>query len=264
MSETIRLFIGCDGSNCDWESQMVAEYSARKHCSMDLSITWMHQQARGPFSGWHCGSGRTTFSHYRWAPPAICNYEGKACYCDTDFIFRADLAELWNQKVPGVFLSKQGKKGLGKTCCMLFDCGYADGHVPRLDVLKQMPDPQGTMMKYFREHPELSSGFEGDWNCIDLKGYDDINDPRIKAIHYSRVEHQPSFPYAQRRLNKEGRTHWYKGPTGPHPRPELIALFDEMYREALAAGYTLEQYKVGAFESQRRNFTYSHSKVAPA
>ncbi len=262
MSGPIRLFIGCDGSNCDLESQMVAEYSARKFCSEDLSITWMHQQAKGPYSGWQCSSGRTPFSHYRWSPPAMCGYEGRAIYTDVDFIFLASLSELWSQPVPGVFLSKASKKGLGKTCCMLFDCAHAKGHVPTLEHLKAMPDPQGTLMKYFREHPELSSAFAGDWNAIDLKGYEDINDPRIKACHYSRIEIQPSFPYAQKRLAKEGKAHWYTGPTGPHDRKDLIALFDQMYHEALAAGYTVEQYKVGAFASERRNFTYTHSRVA--
>ncbi len=257
----IGLCVGADGGNCDLESQMVLEYSVRKYASEPVSIAWMQQSATGTFSGWQCGSGRTPFTHFRWCLPSICGYEGKAIYCDCDFIFRDDIAKLWHQDVPGVFLSKQGRKGLGKTCCMLFDLAHAQGHVPALDVLKAMPDPQGTMVAYFKARPELSSGFDGDWNCIDLKGYADINDPRIKAIHYSRIEMQPSFPYAQRRLMKEHQLHWYAGPTGPHERPELTALFDQMYREALSAGYTLEQYRVKRFRSERRNFTYSHSRV---
>ncbi len=262
MSGIIRLFVGADGSNCDLESQMVFEYSLRKYASEPVDITWMQQSAAGPYSGWQCGSGRTPFSHFRWSIPSMCGFEErKAIYCDVDFIFVDDIVALWNQPVPGVFLSKQGKKGVGKTCCMLFDCAHALGHVPPLDGLRLMLDPQGTMMKYFKTHPELSSGFDGDWNAIDLKGYTDITDPRIKAIHYSRIEMQPSFPYAQKRLAKEGRTHWYTGPTGPHERTELTALFDQMYIDALAAGYTLEQYRVRPFASKRKDFVYSHSRV---
>jgi hypothetical protein len=265
MTDTIRLFIGAAANGEDLESQMVAEYSARQHCSLPLEITWMQQAAKGPYSGWKCGSGRTPFTHFRWSLPAMCQFDGKAIYTDVDFIYRADLAELWNQPVPGVFLAKVGKKGLGKTCCLLFDCAHAKGHVPTLDQLRRMDDPQGTLMKYFREWPALTSNFAGDWNAIDLKGYDDIADPRIKAIHYSRIEMQPSFPYAQKRLKAEGKAHWYTGPTGPHERPELIALFDQLYREALASGYTLDQYRVGAFAgATRKNFTYSHSRVVPA
>lgn len=262
MNETIRLFIGAAANSIDLESQMVAEYSARKLCSLPLEITWMQQAAKGPYAGWNCGSGRTPFTHYRWSLPAMCGFEGKAIYTDVDFLFMADLAELWIQTVPGVFLAKVGKKGLHKTCCMLFDCAKAKGHVPDLPGLRKMADPQGTLFKYFTERPELYSGFEGDWNAIDVKGYDDIHDPRIKAIHYSRIETQPSVPYAKKRLELEGKTHWYTGPTGPHERKDLIALFDSLYREALDAGYTLDQYRVEGFAgATRKNFTYAHSRV---
>ncbi len=260
----IKLFIGADGANCDLESMMVAEYSARKFCSEPLEITWMQQAATGPYAGWHCGSGRTPFTHFRWSLPAMCDFQGRAIYTDVDFIFRADLAELWHQPIPGVFLAKVGKGALSKTCCLLFDCEKARGHIPPLEMLRTLNDPQGYFTNYFRARPDLFSGFTGDWNAIDLKGYDDIADPRIKAIHYSRIEHQPSFPYAQARLKRDGRAHWYTGPTGPHPRPELTALFATLYQEALAAGYTLEQYAVGkAFTGARRNFTYAQSRVTP-
>lgn len=125
----IRLFVGADGGNCDLESQAVLEWSVRKHASEPVEIVWMQQAATGPWSGWKCGSGRTPFSHFRWSLPSVCGYQGKAIYTDSDFVFMADIAELWNQDVPGVFLSKQPKKHLGKTCCLVFDCAHASGHV---------------------------------------------------------------------------------------------------------------------------------------
>jgi hypothetical protein len=174
----------------------------------------------------------------------------------------ADIAELWHQPIPNVLLTKVGKKGLHKTCCMLFDCAKAKGHVPDLDTLRAMDDPQGTMVQYFKQHPELYSGFAGDWNAIDLKGYESENDPRIKAIHYSRMEMQPQLTYALPRLRQEGKSHWWTGQVGPHERPELIALFDRLYREALAAGYSVDQYRTKAFDGAiRKNFVYSHSRV---
>lgn len=264
MSEPIRLFIGAAANSIDLESQMVAEFTARKHCSLPLEITWMIQAPKGPYAGWNCATGRTPFSHFRWSIPAMCGYEGKGIYTDVDFIFRADLAELWNQDVPGVFLAKVGKKGnLHKTCCMLFDCAKAKGHVPDLPVLRKMVEPQGQMIKYFETtQPPLFSAFDGDWNAIDAKGYESVSDPRIKAIHYSRIEMQPQLKYALPRLKKEGKAHWYTGPTGPHERADLIALFDQCYSEALAAGYSLDDYRTAEFSgATRRNFTYTHSKV---
>ncbi len=263
MSETIRLFVGADGTNCDLESQMVLEYSVRQKASQDVEIVWMQQRADGPYSGWKCGSGRTPFTHFRWSIPAMCGYEGRGIYCDSDFIFMADIAELWNQPVSGVFLAKVGKKGLHKTCCMLFDAAKAKGHVPDIAGLRKMEDPQGTLVKYFTERRELYSGFAGDWNAIDLKGYESADDPRIKAIHYSRMEMQPQLVHAVPRLAREGKTHWYGGPTGPHEHPQMQPLFDRMYREALAAGYTLDQYRVDAFAgATRKDFKYAHSRVS--
>lgn len=264
MSEPIRLFVGADGTNCDLESQMVLEYSVRKHATEEVSITWMQQAADGPWSGWKCASGRTPFSHFRWSLPSVCGYQGKAIYTDSDFVFLADIAELWNQDVPGVLLSKQPKKHIGKTCCLLFDCARAKGHVPDLKSLRKMAEPQGEMTKYFRAHPELSSGFDGNWNALDGDGLA-IGDPRMKAIHYTRMEHQFQLKYAIPRLKAEGRTHWYAGPVFQHPRPDLQALFDTLYAEALAAGYSVEQYRVDPFDgATRKAFTYKHHKGIPA
>lgn len=264
MSTPIRLFVGADGTNCDLESQCVLEYSVRKHASEDVAITWMQQAASGPWSGWACGSGRTPFSHFRWSLPAVCGYQGRAIYTDSDFWFMADIAELWRQEIPGVLLSKQPKGKLGKTCCLLFDCAKAKGHVPDLKTLRAMRDPQGTLSRYFKEHPSLSSGFAGNWNCIDGEGLP-LDDPRIKAIHYSRMEMQPHLlKYAIPRLRAEGKRHWYEpAPIFHHERPDLQALFDQLYAEALEAGYTLEQYRVGAFAgAQRKGFAYKHHKGA--
>lgn len=265
MSDPIRLFVGVDGTNCDLESQMVLEYSVRKHASQPVEIVWMQQAASGPWSGWRCATGRTPFSHFRWSLPALCAYDGKAIYTDSDFIFLADIAELWSQDVPGVFLSKQPKKHLGKTCCLLFDCAHAKGHVPDLKALRALPEPQGAMTKYFKDRPELSSGFHGNWNAIDGDGLA-LNDPRLKALHYSRMEHQPHLlKYAIPRLKAEGRSHWYAGPIFAHPRPDVQKLFDDFYTEALAAGYTVDQYRVEAFSgSERRAFMYKQHQGVPA
>ena len=255
----IRLFVGADGGNCDLESQMVLEYSVHKHATEPVDIVWMQQAKTGPYSGWKVNSGRTPFTHFRWSIPAMCGYRGKGIYCDSDFIFVTDIAELWRQRGEGVFLAKVGKKGLHKTCCMLFDCEKALGHVPDLFTLSQMADPQGTLVKYFTQHADLYSAFFGDWNCIDLKGYDDINDPRIKAIHYSRMEMQPHLlKYAIPRLHREGKKHWYEpAPIFQHERPELQALFDTLYAEAIAAGYTLDQYRFDG-TSNRKGFAYTY------
>lgn len=261
MSDLIRLFVGADGGNGDLESQAVLEWSVRKHTTRSVEIVWMQQAASGPYSGWRCGTGRTPFSHFRWSLPAMCGYQGKAIYTDSDFVFLADIGELWDQAVPGVFLSKQPKGHLGKTCCLLFDCARASGHVPDLQTLRTWSDPQGAMVKYFKERPQLTSGFEGNWNALDGDGLA-LGDSRLKAIHYTRMEHQFHLRYAVARLKAEGRSHWYTGPTFAHPRQDLQAVFDALLAEATAHGYPPEKYRVTPFETTRRAFTYTHHRGA--
>lgn len=259
MSDTIRLFVGTDGSNCDLESQAVLEWSVRKHTTDDVEIVWMQQMANGPYAGWKCGSGRTTFSHFRWSIPAMCNYEGKGIYVDSDFIVQVPLSELWNQPIPNVLLARKSNKPHGKIkmCCILFDCEKARGHVPPLDKLKAMPDPQGTLANYFKDNDHLVDRYEGDWNAIDLAGYQDINDPRVKAIHYSRMSCQPQLKHALPRLKREGKSHWYTGETMPHPRADLQELFDRLLVEATENGYGIDRYRVDEFGTTRRKFAYA-------
>lgn len=261
----IRLFVGCDGTNCDLESQMVLEYSLRKHASEPVEITWMQQSGSGPWSGWKCSTGRTPFSHFRWSIPSVCDYRGKAIYTDSDFFFLADIAELWNQQIPHVMLVRKPQDKPQRAACILFDCAKSKGHIPPLKALKELADAHGHCSDYFRFHRELMDAFDGDWDCIgfekDVKGKGNLNDPRIKAIHYTRMEQQLHLKHAIPRLKREGRKHWYTAdgaPTFAHPRPDLQAVFDRLYREALDAGYTVDQYRVGAFAgAARKGFSYS-------
>lgn len=260
MSDTIRLFIGTSPNGEDYEAEAVAAYTAQKFSSLPIEITWMRASKRGPYSGWRLASGRTPFSAFRWSPPAMCNFEGRAIYTDVDFVFHGDLAELWREEIAGVIVSKRPKPaGKIKTCCTLFDCAKAKGHIADLDGLRRMDDPQGHYSNYFKDRPELVSTFaSGNWNAID-----DFNlgDARIKATHYSRMEHQVHLRHAIARLKAQGKSHWYQGEVFEHPNPALQRHFDAMLVEAQAAGLTYESFEYGSgVEISRRNFTYKHHK----
>jgi hypothetical protein len=260
----IRLFVGCDATNGDLESQAVLEYSVRKHASEDVAIVWMQQAAKGPWSGWNCKTGRTPFTHFRWGIPSVCNYEGRAIYCDSDFLFVADIAELWHQAIPSVGLVRN-PTGKLSTSCILFDCEKAKGHVPTLEQLRAMKDAHSTVLDYFRKHVGLLTAFDGNWDCADfekdVKQKGDLNAPHIKAIHYTRMEQQLHLKHAIPRLKKEGRKHWYAvggAPVFDHPRQDLQALFDRYYEEAQAAGYTVDRYRIGKpVTADRKAFAYS-------
>lgn len=255
MSDRIRLFVGADGTNCDLESQAVLEWSVRKHTKADVEIRWMQQAGKGPWSGWNCQSGRTPFTHFRWSLPSVCDYEGRAIYTDSDFIFVADIAELWAQPIPQMALVRN-PTGKISSSCILFDCAKSRGLVPPLDTLRGMPDAHGVLFNYFRSHPEHLSATDGNWDCGDLRGYE-LADPRVKAIHYTRIETQLSLKHAVPRLAREGKAHWYQGEVRQHGRPELQALFDTLLEEAAANGYGLDRYRVKPFaQATRKDFRY--------
>lgn len=194
----------------------------------------------------------------------MCNFEGRGCYVDVDFVFHADLAELWREEIPGVLITKRPKPaGKLKTCCTLFDCAKSKKHVATIDQLRKMDDPQGHYTNYFKDRPELVSNFQsGDWNAIDAF---DLSNPRIKATHYSRMEHQVHLKHAIKRLKAQGKSHWYQGEVFEHPSKELQQHFDAMLIEAQAAGLTYESFDYGSgVEISRRSFTYSHHKGTEA
>lgn len=255
MSDRIRLFVGTSAQNEDLEAMSVLEFSARKYCSLPLDITWMRQSASGPWSGWKAESWRTPFTGFRWALPSVCDYTGRALYTDVDFLFLADLAELWTQPIPHVALVRNAT-GKVSTSCMLFDCAKAKGIVPPIDKLKAFPDAHGTVLNVFRAHPAYVDACDGNWDCGDLRGYE-LGDPRVKAVHFTRIETQLHLKHAIPRLKAEGKSHWYKGETFPHERPELQALFDALLTEAAANGYGLERYRVQPFaKAVRKDFRY--------
>jgi hypothetical protein len=260
MSGPIRWFIGTSANGEDLEAEMVLVYSAHKHCSLPLEITFMRQAAKGPYAGWRSSRrGRTPFTSFRWSPPAMCGYEGRAIYTDVDYLVMADLAELWTQDMHGAAILLNRTTGKLQTSTMLFDCAACKGLVPGLETLKQKHDANDEIVVWFRNHRQYLGAFEGDWNCVDGAGYRDVRDPRIKAHHFSRIESQLHLKYAVSRLATEGKTHWYTGERREHPRADLVALFDALYAEAQASGYSIDQFRVDGFTgATRRNFTYSH------
>lgn len=239
---TVRVFVGTDPNHCDAESQAVLEWSIRKHASIDVEITFMmlSNDPESPFYGWDTKTWATTFSGFRWAVPELCNFEGRAIYCDSDFIFMADIRELWEQVMsPGAVAI--GKGGVHwRLCCCLFDCARARGHIPSLDKLRADSGSHGRMNQHFRAH-KLVQGFGGggDWNCLDGKREKGM---ALKALHYTCMNTQPQLPYALPRLEAAGLKHWFDGNTQPHPLEWVRNLFSDLLREATEHGHGIEKY----------------------
>jgi hypothetical protein len=246
----IRVFVGCAPNHEDLESQSVFEWSLRKHASEPVAVEWM-RLSRDPASpwfsdgdarGWRTERWATPFSGFRWAIPAICNFEGRAIYSDSDVIWLADVAELARQAMaPGkVALAKA--KGSWRFCVSLWDCAATKPHMRPLEVLRADPMSHRLQNAYFAERPELIEGFAGDWNCLDGEGHADLADGALKALHYTDMSCQPQLRHALPRLKAQGRSHWFNGTVRRHPRADVEALFDRLLDEARANGYGPERY----------------------
>ncbi len=251
MLETIEVFVGCDPNDCDLEQMMVLDYSIRKHCSQPVNIHWM-QLSRDPQSfwysnpeqqqGWRSEAWTTPFSGFRWGIPAFREYQGKAIYMDTDVLVLCDLAEIWNSPfAAGKVVMAKGGEQSWRFCVSMWDCAAARDHLPAIEDLRSKPEIHQQLKKYYKKNPQVIQPFDSQYNNIDGE-----NSPieQIKILHYSDMGTQFSHPLSFARLQREGGTHWFDGTVMPHPRKDLQALFDEYYQQALAAGYSLDNYRM--------------------
>ena len=246
---TIRLFVGCSANGEDAEAQLLLEYTLRKHASDDVELTWM-KLSRDPQSpwysnpkkneGWNTDGWATPFSPFRWAIPHVCKFEGRAIYMDVDMIFMADIRGLWEQQIP------EGKcllaKNESQTCVMLFDNARCQKYFPDYNALRSM---KGLYRNVRRTVGVNAAKFSGNWNCLDGENYSSLNDPDIKIIHFTRVETQPHLKWAIPRLHAQGKKHWgeFARQSGlPHARKDVAPLIDQLWAEATAAGYKVENY----------------------
>lgn len=233
----IRVFAGCS-DGLDTESQAVLEYSLRAHASEPIELTWLR-----PTPEWNSRDWSTPFSGQRWSVPALCGFEGRAIYLDSDMIPMADIAELWEQDIPRgaiALVTGQGRKQ--RTCCMVLDCAAAGRWLPPLEVIKRTANGR-RYNEALAADPAFYGQIDGRWNVVDLKG-SSLDDPALKLIHYSSIAHQPHLERAVARLAAQGQCHWYDGERFAHWRPELVTLFDQLLDEATAAGYGPERYAV--------------------
>lgn len=252
--QPIRIFVGCDPNNSDLEQMMVLDYSIHKHTQQPVHITWM-QLSHDPSSawyadpatgkGWHTQEWATPFSGFRWAIPEYCGFTGRAIYMDADMLVLSDINELWQHPITGsAVVAAKGHGDLTRLCTCVWDCAKARAVLPPLTELQADPDSHQQMMRLFREHPEWIEVYQDTFNCVDGE---DLPIEAIKILHYSDMGTQFSHRYSLPRLQQEGQRHWFDGQILPHPRQDLAALFDQYYHEALAAGYTVEDYRVPPF-----------------
>lgn len=259
MEDLVRIFVGTPANNEDLESQSVLEWSLRKHASQPLEITWM-KLSKDPASFWYsdprAGKGwvtrgwATPFSAFRWGVPAFCEFKGRAIYLDIDMIVQEDIAKLWHAPFnSGSFVIAKNDSTF---CCSLFDCERAKKALPPIERIKGEYALYARLRREFRAGQVQPFPFSQNWNVLDGEHYHSLDDPEVKIIHCTSIPTQPQLKYALPRLKARGLEHWYKQPTRPHWRKDIIKMFDAYLEEAIAMGYPPDKYEAPVFGDYMR------------
>lgn len=233
----LRIFVGTSPNHEDVELEAVLEWSLRKHASDDVEIFWMKLTRGHPaLDGWDTSAWATPFTPFRWIVPELCDFTGRAIYCDVDFLFLDDPATLINQPIP------DGKIALSKsptrTCCTVWDCAAAREWLPPIEKMKREPEIHRRLRDMMRDRG-LTAQFERNWNCLDGEK---MPVEKIQALHFTSMPHQPHLERARERLAKAGRVHWFDGIPNRHWRRDVIELFERYFVEAERLGYTPDRY----------------------
>lgn len=239
----IKIYVGTSPHGLDAESQMVLDYSIRKHTTSEVEITWMktNSDPNSKFFGWINKNWGTPFSGYRWAIPELCDFKGKAIYMDSDVLVLSDLKLLWDQDFEqNKAIIAKGISDPNRYCVSLWNNEYAKNFLPSIKDMRIDKFIHEKMIEFFSTNQEIVQPFNGNWNCVDGEG---LPIDQIDIVHFSDMSTQPHLmKYTLPRLKSEGKSHWSRFNPVPHPRQDLQRTFDKYYQEALEAGYRVENY----------------------
>lgn len=181
-------------------------------------------QDRGsPWHGWNTRQWATPFSGFRWAIAEVCGFRGRAIYTDCDMLNQRDIAELVDVDLHGkAFGARRGQRfGGHEFCVLVIDCERARDVLPPLAELRHQELAHHRCIERFAGNDEVVAEIDARWNCLDGDGrpLDDI-----WQLHFTTMATQPWRPA------------WFRGEPQPHPRPELVRLFEHWLAVAREAG----------------------------
>ena len=164
----MRIFIGVDPR--DVVSYNVLRWSIEKRASGPVSITPLILPQL-PITR----KGLTEFTFSRYLVPAMCGYEGKGLFLDSDMLCLGDVRELLEIETYGSVAVVKNQERFEWPSMMLFDCGQCQ----RLTV-QMIDDPDSTP-----QDMEWADGIDElppEWNhCV---GYDEPRED-AKLVHYT-------------------------------------------------------------------------------
>lgn len=185
----LRVFIGFDSRQP--VAYNVAQMSILQHASAPVSITPLVLPTL-PISR----KGLSDFTYSRFLVPWLCDYEGRAVFMDSDFLCRADIAELFKLNTGhAVHVVQHDQRTFERPSLMLFNC-------EKCEILT--PEYVETAKNPLKLDWTQDIGFLPDeWNH--LVSYDRPN-PNAKMAHFTQG--LPCYPEHPNLWNAEFGAEW--------------------------------------------------------
>lgn len=205
MGQALRIFVGFDSR--EEIAYEVCRHSILRHASRQVEVAPIRlAEMRAAGLYWRQGDplASTEFTYTRFLVPHLAGHEGLALFCDCDFLFLADVAELFDlaardaphalwcvhhdyrpaekvkmdNRVQTVYPRKNWSS------LMLFDCAHPSHRALTLEAVSSRPGSFLHQMRWLED--EEIGAVPAVWNW--LEGWNSVQEPGVvpKVVHYTR------------------------------------------------------------------------------
>lgn len=181
VQDPIDVYIGsADEFRC---CEHVIEHSIKAHASVDTNIHFIRPETLGVRR-----TGCTGFTNLRYAVPHLNNYCGFAVYLDVDMILMGDIAELYEYREAGKWVTLAD----GSDEVSIISCG-THPHMPKVgDIHRYHKSELKEMVRQSAKIPLC-------WNV------EDRVEAGMKLLHFTDLKTQP---WRTRHPNEEAESIW--------------------------------------------------------
>lgn len=201
----LRVFIGYDSREQKAYQVCIRSLMARASCELNIrQLALEHLREQGLYTRIHSTRNgqmwdvisdapmSTEFAISRFMIPHLCGYKGWAVFCDCDFLWRADIADLFAladddcavMVVQHHYIPKEGLKMDNKinvryprknwSSLMLWNCGHPSNRSLTVDVINSLPGRELHAFQWLADDEIGALPFE--WNWLELQP---------KAVHFT-------------------------------------------------------------------------------
>ena len=200
MPEMIKVFVGFDSR--EEIAYEVCKHSILKH-NKNVKVSPLkqdHMRRLGLYWRPTDPLSSTEFTFTRFLVPALCNYQGWAVFCDCDFIWTEDIANLIASADPKYavmcvhhdYTVKNTVKMDGKeqtiyprknwSSMVLFNCGHPSNQILTADLVNKETGKYLHRFGWLKD--EEIGQISHEWNWL-VGVYDEPTDGKPRAIHYT-------------------------------------------------------------------------------